>query len=191
MASRRSRAGVHLSLAGKLAGASVLPATMIPLPLRAQPAPAPPAAQAVRPLNAETFVRLAHSSASVQARAAELAATRETRPAAKAYAQRMVEFRRGQIAGLETAARDNKVAIPTQAELEHRQILENLEPLDYLALSRRYAEFQIQALEQELQIYGGAANSPEGWLRSLAAATAPELRRLLEEAREMVKAVGP
>ena len=128
-------------------------------------------------MNAETFVRLAHSSASVQARAAELAATRETRPEAKAYAQRMVEFRRSQISRLEGAARDNNAAIPTSAELGHRQILENLEPLDYLALSRRYAEFQIQALEQEMQIYGGAVNSPEGWPRGLAAETAPELRQ--------------
>jgi putative membrane protein len=189
MASRRSRAGVRLALGRMLAGASAL--AIAPVPLGAQPAPAPPAAQAVRPLDSGTFVRLAHSSASVQARAAELAATRETRPEAKAYAQRMVEFRRGQIARLEGAARDNKVAIPTLAELGHRQILENLEPLDYLALSRRYAEFQVQALEQEMRIYGGAANSPEGWLRALAAETAPELRRVLEDAREMLKAVGP
>jgi putative membrane protein len=172
-----------------LAGASAL--AMAPVPLNAQPTSAPPAAQAARSLDSRTFVRLAHSSASVQARAAELAATRETRPEAKAYAQRMVEFRRGEIARLEGAARDNKVAISTPAELEHRQILENLEPLDYLALSRRYAEFQVQALEQEMQIYGGAANGPEGWPRALAAETAPELRRFLEEAREMQKAVGP
>jgi hypothetical protein len=103
----------------------------------------------------------------------------------------MVDFRRSQIPRLEGAARDNNAALPTTAELEHRQILENLEPLDYLALSRRYAEFQIQALEQEMQIYGGAANSPDGWPRSLATEIAPELRKLLEEAREMRKAVGP
>ena len=164
---------------------------MAPLPVMAQPAPAAPGAQAVRPLDPETFVRLAHSSASVQARAAGLAATRETRPEAKAYAQRMVDFRRGQIAKLEGAARDNKVAVPPLAELEHRQILENLEPLDYLALSRRYAEFQLQALEQEMQIYGGAANGSEAWTRTIAAEIGPRLRTLIEEAREMRNAVGP
>jgi putative membrane protein len=176
-----------------LLGASVFlgAAALRPLTAQTAPAPAAPEAQAVRPINADMFVRLAHSSASVQSRAAELAATRDTRPEAKAYAQRMMEFRRGQLLRLEGAARDNKVPIPTSAELQHRQILENLEPLDYLALSRRYAEFQIQALEQEMQIYGGAANSPDGWLRSLAAETAPELRRLLEDAREMRRAVGP
>ncbi len=157
----------------------------------AQPAPAPPGIQAVQPLGPDAFTRLAHSSAAVQARAAELAATRETRPEVKAYAQRMVEFRRGQIQKLEAAARDNKAAVPTTLNEEHRIIFENLEPLDYLALSRRYAEFQLQALEQEIQIYGGAANGAEAWPRSLSAETAPDLRRLLEEGREMRKAVGP
>jgi putative membrane protein len=166
-------------------------AALMPLPLQAQPAPAAPEAQAVRPLDAETFVRLAHSSAVVQARAAELVTTRDPRPETKAYAQRMVEFRQGQIPKLEAAARDHKVSVPAALSMEHRLIFENLEPLDYLALSRRYAEFQLQALDQEIQIYGGAANSPDAWLRSLAAETAPELRRLLEQAREMRQSVGP
>ena len=109
----------------------------------------------------------------------------------------MVEFRRGQIARLEGAARDNKAAIPTLAELGHRQILENLEPLDYLALSRRYAEFQVQALEQEMQIYGGAANSPEGWPRSprrrdgAGAAEAPGGRARDEEGRRALACAQP
>jgi predicted outer membrane protein len=180
----------HSLLAGA-AGAFVLLAAIAPLPGGAQPGPAAPQAREVRPLDAATFVRLAHSSATVQARAAGLAANRDTRPEAKAFAQKMVEFRRGQIPKLEAAARDNKVAVPALPDMEHRLIVENLEPLDFLALSRRYAEFQIQALEQEILIYAGAARGPDDWARSLAAETSADLSRLLEEARTMRQAVGP
>ena len=107
---------------------------LAPVAVPAQPgAPAP----VPRPPDAETFVGVAHSSAVVQARAAELVASRETRPEVHSFAQKMVEFRRGQIARLEDTARQKNVPVPTQLQFEHRLILENLEPLDSLELSRR------------------------------------------------------
>ena len=134
-------------------------------PAVAQPAPAP----AAKPLDPTAFLRLAHSSAVLQARAAQLAASRETRPEARAFAQKMVEFRREQIARLEAAARDHQLAVPSVQEFEHQVILENLEPLDFLALSRRYAEIQVQALEQEVRGFASAESSPDEWLKNLAA----------------------
>ncbi|WP_048707543.1 DUF4142 domain-containing protein [Microvirga massiliensis] len=163
-------------------------AVMVPAMAVAQPSAS---TQAAKPPDAETFVSFAHSLAVVQARAAELVASRETRPEARSFAQRMVEFRRGQIARLEGVARENSVPVPALPQFEHRMILENLEPLDFLALSRRYAEFQVQALEQELQIYASVQDAPVGWLSALAREMLPELSRLLDEAREMQKAVGP
>jgi putative membrane protein len=163
-------------------------AVAAPVAVSAQPAASAPVP---RPPDAETFVGLAHSSAVVQARAAELVASRETRPEVRSFAQKMVEFRRGQIARLEDTARQKNVPVPTQLQFEHRLILENLEPLDSLELSRRYAEFQVQALEQELQIYAGVKNAPAAWPGDLADQTLTELRRLLVEAEAMKKAVGP
>jgi predicted outer membrane protein len=157
----------------------------------AAPSQAQAPAPAVKPLDAETFLRLAHSSAVTQARAAELAATRDTRPEVKAYAQRMVAFRREQLPKLQAAAQAARTALPAVLEMEHRVVLENLEPLDYLALSRRYAEFQVQALDQEIQIYAGGAAGPSEAIRPLAAETAPRLRELLEQARQVTEAVGP
>lgn len=192
MVQGRLRMVVRRSTAGHLIGAlALLSGVLAAVPALAQSAPPASGSQAVRPLDAETFVRLAHSSAVIQGRAAELAASRETRPEAKAFAQQMVEFRRDQIPKLEAAARDNKVTVPSMPALEHRLILENLEPLDYLALTRRYAEFQVQALEQETQIYAGAAQSPDSWVQTLAAETAPVIERHLEGARAMMEKVGP
>ena len=151
----------------------------------------PTAAPAATVLDPASFVRLAHSSALLQAQAAQLVASRETRPEARAFAQKMVEFRREHLSRLKAAARDHQLAVPSVQEFEHQVVLENLEPLDFLALSRRYAEIQVQALEQEVRGYTSGENSSESWLKSLAADTRPRLQQLLDEARQMQKAVGP
>jgi putative membrane protein len=156
-----------------------------PFPASGQPAPA------ARTLDAPTFLRLARSSAVLQRRAAELVAARETRPEAHTFARMMVEFRREQLAKLEAAARERQLPIPSAQEFEHRVVLQNLEPLDFLALSRRYAEIQVQALEQEVRGYISAEGSPDEWLRTLARDTRPDLERLLEQARQMRQSVGP
>ena len=72
-------------------------------PVAAQPIQ--PAARSRQVPDAETFLRLAHSAAVLQAQAAELAASRDTRPEVRAFATRMAEFRREQIASLLSAAR--------------------------------------------------------------------------------------
>lgn len=157
-------------------------------PVAAQPAATAPAPQAVDPA---TFVRLARSLAVLQARAADLAASRETRPEARAFAQKMVEFRREQLPKLEAFSRELQIAVPAVLEFEHQAILENLEPLDFLALSRRYAEIQVQALEQETRVYAAADRSPDARLKGYVAELRPQLEQLLEQARAMQRAVGP
>jgi predicted outer membrane protein len=156
-------------------------------PAVAQPTTAP----AAKPLDPDNFLRLAHSSAVLQSRAAQMVASRETRPEARAFAQKMVEFRRDQIPKLEAAARDHKLVVRSVQEFEHQVILENLEPLDFLALSRRYAEIQVQALEQEVRGFASAESSLDEWIKNLASETRPRLEQLLDEARQMQKAVGP
>jgi predicted outer membrane protein len=156
---------------------------------------APPHAQtqpaAARPLDAPTFLRHAHSLAVLQARASEIVARRDTREEARTFAQRMIEFRGRQIPRLEALAKEGNLAIPAQLEFEHRVLLDNLQPLDLLALSRRYAEVEVQALEQENAIHVAAARGPDNWTKTLAAEFGPELGALLEAARETQRAVGP
>lgn len=166
-------------------------AAWVLLALLPQAAAQPTAEPAPKPLDAATFLRLAHSSAVLQARAAQIVASRETRPEARAFAQKMVEFRREQLPKLEAAARDHQLAVPSAQEFEHQVVLENLEPLDFLALSRRYAEIQVQALEQEVRGFASAESSPDEWLKNLSRETRPRLEALLDEARRMQKAVGP
>ena len=182
----------HLALrrALRIAAAAALSATALSarvLPVAAQPAATAPAPQAIDPA---TFARVARSLAILQARAAELAASRETRPEARAFAQKMAAFRGEQLPKLDAVARERQVS-GAVLEFEHQAILENLQPLDSLELSRRYAELQMQALEQEIRAYGAAERAPDERLKGYAAELRPRLEQLLEEARAMRQAVGP
>jgi putative membrane protein len=153
----------------------------------AQPTGVPAPAQSV---DASRVLSLAQSSNAMQARASELVTSRDTRPEARSFAQAMLEFRRALGSKLEGLARERNLKLPTVLEFEHQTVLENLEPLDALELSRRYAEVEIQALEQELQIYHSVPASDES-LHAFANDTAPKLQQRLDEARRARQAIGP
>jgi len=153
----------------------------------AQVAGAPAPAQGV---DASRFLFLAHSSNAMQARASELVTSRDTRPETRSFAQAMLEFRGALGSKLEGLARERNLQLPTVLEFEHQTILENLEPLDALELSRRYAEVEAQALEQELQIYRSIPASDES-LRAFAGDIAPRLQQLFEEAKRTRQTLEP
>jgi putative membrane protein len=144
----------------------------------------------VQGVDAARFLSLAHSFNAMQARASELVASRDTRPEARSLATAMLEFRRALGAKLDGLARERNLTLPTALEFEHQTVLENLEPLDALELSRRYAEVEVQALPQELQLYRAAPASDES-LRALANDTAPKIQQLLDDAGRTRQSLGP
>ncbi len=149
-------------------------------------APAP-----TRPIEPQEFLRLAYSSSSLQGQAAKLAASRESRPEVKSYAAAASEFRQGLLQRLEAFAKERSMPLPSVKEFEHQVIIENLEPLDYLALSRRYAEIQVQALGQELGIYQAASRGASPEIKAFAEQVLPELQRQQEGATKMFESVRP
>lgn len=163
-----------------VSGFSASPATRAQQP--------PPEARAV---DSGRFLVFAHSSAMLQERASRLAASRETRPEAKEFAGEMARFRGQQLGRLRAVAQERGLRLPTEEVFEHRVVLENLEPLDFLALSRRYAEIQVQALEQEIRGYEAAAQGADEDMKRLAAEMLPQLRQRFEAARRMQDAVKP
>jgi hypothetical protein len=92
---------------------------------------------------------------------------------------------------IEAFARQGNMTLPSVKEFEHQVIIENLEPLDYLALSRRYAEVQVQAIEQELTIYQAGSQSPDQGVKSFATQVLAELQQQRDGARTMYEAVKP
>ena len=149
-----------------------------------------PAAEA-RPVDPGRFLGFAHSSAVMQERASRLAASKDTRPEVKEFAREMARFRGQQVERLRAVARERGLGPPAEGEFEHRVVLENLEPLDHLALSRRYAEVQVQALEQEIKGYEAASRGPDGAMQRFSAEMLPELRQRLGAAHRMHDAVKP
>lgn len=133
---------------------------------------------------AATVLRLALSSARMQARAADLVLKGDVRPEARQLAEAIAAFRRGQIARLEAVAAEHGIAVPGVLEFEHQVQLDNLAPLDFLALARRFGEVELQALEQERAIWQRAAGAAEPWLTGLAGEMLPRADGLLGEARK-------
>jgi putative membrane protein len=183
MRSAAARRALLVSTAGALLGLGVLG----PLPARGQA----PATEASRPIDPGRFLAFAHSSAALQERASILAASKDTRPEIKEFARGMARFRGEQLGRLRAIAQERGLQLPKDEEFEHKVVLENLEPLDFLALSRRYAEVQVQALEQEIRGYEAAAQGSDEALKQLAAQTLGELRQRQEAARRMEAAVKP
>jgi putative membrane protein len=144
-----------------------------------------------RPIEPQEFVRLAYSSASLEAQAAWLAAGRDTRPEVKDYAASAADFRASLLQRLEAFARERSIPLPAMKEFEHQVIIENLEPLDALELSRRYAEIQVQALDREIGIYQAASRSPHQEIKEFAAQVLPELQQRLNGAQTMYDAIKP
>ena len=142
-------------------------------------------------MNPGRFLAFAYSSAMLQERASTLAASKDTRPEVKDFAREMARFRAEQLGRLRRIAEERGLQLPKEEEFEHKVVLENLEPLDYLALSRRYAEIQVQALEQEIRGYEAAAQGPDEGMKRLAAETLGQLRTRQDAARRMEAAVKP
>jgi putative membrane protein len=181
-AAAAARRALLLSTAGALLG-------LVPLVASGLRAQSP--SREARPLDPGRFLAFAYSSAVLQERASTLAASKDTRAEVKEFAREMARFRAEQLGRLRRIAEERSLQLPKEEEFEHKVVLENLEPLDYLALSRRYAEVQVQALEQEIRGYEAAAQGPDEGLRRLAAETLGQLRTRQDAARRMEAAVKP
>jgi putative membrane protein len=148
-----------------------------------------PTVWAADPQSVSKFLESARSSALLQLKAAEIAASRNARPEAKLFAREMVAFRTAHLQRLEALVKQNNATPPQDLTFEQRVLIDNLAPLDFLALSRRYAELQVQALEQETKAYEAAAE--DATLAALKTEYLPLLRQQLDRARSVANAVGP
>ncbi|GJD59820.1 DUF4142 domain-containing protein [Methylobacterium dankookense] len=137
------------------------------------------------------FIEAAYSSAVFQDRISRIAAAKDTRPGVKALAERVRDFRASQLPELARLAGVTGVEVRDTLDLELRSIVENIEPLDYLALSRRYAEVEVQAIGREIAVYEGAAQSDAQPIRDYIAATLGRLRDLEAGAKLELSAVAP
>ena len=81
--------------------------------------------------------------------------------------------------------------VNSEPTFEQRVILQNLEPLNFLALSRRYAEMQVEGLEFELLTYEKTAVLADAALKAFVAEWQPQLTQQLANARKMQDSFRP
>jgi len=120
-----------------------------------------------------------------------LAASKDTRPEVKQFAGEMAQFSGQEKERVRAFSQQHGLTLPRDEEFEHKVVLENLEPLDHLALTRRYAEVEVQALEQQVRGYEAASQGSDTALKEFATELLPELRQRLDAARRMHDAVKP
>jgi putative membrane protein len=139
---------------------------------------------------AQAFFRFALSSGQLQARSAQLAREKQARPEVREFADTILRFRSSQLQALESLAAQSG-ARRTEPELEHAAILDNLEPLDLLGFSRRWAEVQVQALQQEIRLYRDYVALPQAMpgIAAFARETLPRLEEQLHRAMEVDSAI--
>ncbi|MHB2210738.1 DUF4142 domain-containing protein [Methylobacterium sp. CM6257] len=140
---------------------------------------------------ASRFIEAAYASALFQAQISRITAAKDPRPGIKALAERVRDFRASQVPELARLAGTTGVTVRDTLDLELRSIVENIEPLDYLALSRRYAEVETQALGREIAVYENAARSEAQQIRDYAAATLSTIRELNKAAQTELAAIAP
>jgi predicted outer membrane protein len=126
----------------------------------------------------------------LQHRAAKLAASRDTRPEVKSFAAEMAGWRETQLPHLRAFLAERGIHSPELTE-DQRTVWEALVTLDFLALTRRYAEVQLQSLELEIAGYESATATGDPPLIALANETLPQLRQMLDGARRTHDAVKP
>jgi putative membrane protein len=157
-----------------------------------RPADAAADASAEQAERLETFVAHAASLAMLGIGASERAADQASRPEVRGFAERAVQTQRDILQRVQALGRELDVGAPSAMLLEHRAVFEGLAPLTGEEFNRRYAETQVQALDQAVGLYGAAAERAQHpALAALAAEILPALDRHLAEARDLLEAVRP
>jgi putative membrane protein len=166
--------------------------------LVAAPAPAQetggvaPSAGDLQALDPASFVALAASLAMFEIEAGGHVLQKLVNPELLTLARDTVQLQSESLERLRPAAQERALVLPAVMSLEHRAVLDGLTPLDGLELARRYAEAQMQALDQALALYGAAADQDEDpGLKALAADLLPRLQQQAQVARSAQKAVLP
>jgi putative membrane protein len=177
-----------------LLAALLLPAALLAtLPASAQETGGTaPSAGSLRTLDPASFVAVAASLAMLEIEAGGHALQTATRPELVELARDTVQLQGEVMQRLRATAQERDLLLPDAMSLEHRAVLEGLAPLDGDELARRYAEAQVQALGQAIQLYQAAAGQDaDAQLKSFADEVLPRLERQARAAQQALQLVQP
>ncbi|MDD0843537.1 DUF4142 domain-containing protein [Pseudomonas sp. Gutcm_11s] len=133
------------------------------------------------------FIEQAATVSATTTEAATLALRTSNSADIKDFAQRIIDDHPRGNADLQAFARERKLELPADQELQQRASAE-LKPLRGKDFDTRFAELQVRSFEQGLALFEQAAERGDDELQAFARAKLPVLKHQLQNARMLTRA---
>ncbi len=145
------------------------------------------AVAAATPTNAQGFVDAAAMGDMYEIKAAQIAETRSTSPAVKAFAAMMIHDHGKTTAGLKAfLAKNTALKAPTDLDQRRTGLLDNLKSAQDKDFDRTYLDQQVAAHGEMLSLMKGFADHGDNAdLQAMASKTAPTVQAHLDKAKAL------
>jgi len=145
------------------------------------------AASAAMPTNAQGFVDAAAMGDMYEIKAAQMAETRSTSPAVKAFAAMMIKDHTKTTNGMKAfLAKNPTLKAPTDLDQRRTGLLDNLKSAQDKDFDRTYLDQQVAAHGEMMQLMKGFADHGDNAdLQAMASKTAPTVQMHLDKAKSL------
>jgi putative membrane protein len=140
----------------------------------------------------EAFVRVAAHGGLAEIKLGKLAMDQGTNEAVKAFGTRMVAEHAKAGDELNQAAKEERIALPTDLSAKDQATYDRLSKLKGADFDVAYAQDMVKDHQQDLRDFNREANhGNDDVIRGFASETVPTIQQHLDQAKEMLKAVSP
>jgi putative membrane protein len=140
----------------------------------------------------EAFVRVAAHGGLAEIKLGKLAMDQGSNEAVKAFGTRMVAEHTKAGDELKEAAKEERIALPTDLSAKDQATHDRLSKLSGADFDQAYAQDMVKDHQQDLRDFQREANHGNNdVIRGFALETVPKIQQHLEQAKEMLKAVSP
>jgi putative membrane protein len=136
-------------------------------------------------VDAKNFVEEASAKGLAEIESSKLALNKSNTPAVRKFAEAMIADHTKANEELAAIARSKKLKVSDEPELLNKAKAKILKQRDGQSFDEAYANNQVMAHEQTLELFQKAANSKDAEVKAFARKTLPKLQHHLEKAREL------
>ncbi len=140
----------------------------------------------------EAFVRVAARGGLAETKLGKLAMDQGSNEAVKAFGTRMVAEHTKAANELKDAAKEERIALPTDLSSKDEATYDRLSKLSGADFDQAYAQDMVKDHQQDLRDFRREANHGNNdVIRGFASETVPMIQQHLDQAKETLKAVSP
>jgi putative membrane protein len=140
----------------------------------------------------EAFVRVAAHGGLAEVKLGQLAMGQGSNEAVKAFGTRMVAEHTKAGDELKEAAKEERIALPTDLSAKDQATYDRLSKLSGADFDQAYAQDMVKDHQQDLRDFQREANHGNNdVIRGFASETVPMIQQHLDQAKEVLKAVSP